>query len=449
MQLTTIKRINSLKPNELKEFYSSLDLDAKKEVSRILMPEKLTDIFYAKRYKFLYSGRGPGKSISVAKALLYIGDKKKIKVLCAREIQNSIKDSVHSSLKDLIFELEYNDYIVTENSIKHKITQTEFIFKGLKDEGKKQTIKSFSNIDIVWIEEAQSVSDESLKILDPTIRKKGSEIWFTFNRLLPDDPVWNFQQKIADEDKLLIYMTYLDNLFLPEILLKQALRSKKEYEDGLNEDYPHIWLGEPAQYSDRTIMKYSEVQNAINRNISDEGQIVVGVDVARFGKDRTVFFKRKGLKIIDWKVYPKTSIDEVVSYLIEFVGRNNTEVSIRVDDTGVGSGVTDYMMKYGYNVIPINFGQRAQDPDKYCNAIAEMWFHFRSIINTVSIPDIQELKNELLTREFGFDNQERRKIQSKEEYKKKYGKSPDYADALLLCYYNITGQSGYFIDGVI
>lgn len=451
MQFETIKEINSLNPIELDEFIKGLKTDEEKiEVLRVLMPLKLISIFKNKRYKFMHSGRGPGKSVSVAKALLKKGDNKRLRILCAREVQNSIKDSVHSTLKDLIIELNYKDYIVTEKTIYNKRTKTEFIFRGLLHEDTKQNIKSFSNIDIVWIEEAQSVSSGSLKILDPTIRKKGSEIWFTFNRLLPNDPVWEFQESIEGEEKIVIYMTYEDNLFLPEILLKQALRSKKRYEEKIDEDYPHIWLGEPASFGERTVLKYRDIIKAVERKIKEPtGGICVGADIARFGKDRTVFFKRKGFKIIDWKVYSKTSIDECVGYLIEFVGRTNTDIKIKIDDTGLGGGVTDYMMKYGYNVVPISFGGTAQEKDKYFNAISEMWFNFKDIIGEVDLPNIQELKNELATREYGFDNQERRRIQSKDEFKKKYGKSPDYADACLLCFYNVDNIDGYFFDGVI
>jgi phage terminase large subunit len=420
--------------------------------NRLRIPKKLKPILTTKkRYIAIHGGRGGAKSVSVSKILLHKAIEKKRRMLCVREIQNSIKDSVHSSLKDLIFELKYDrEYKVTENGIVHKRNKSDFIFMGLYLQDVKQTIKSYANVDICWVEEAQSVSEGSLKILDPTIRKKGSQIIFTFNRFLPDDPVWMFLQSIPDSEKLVIHINYDENNYLPDVLLKQALRSKAEYEENLNKDYPHIWLGNPAQYGDRTIIAYEELKQAVNRDIDDEGQIVIGVDVARFGKDRTIFFKRKGLKVIEWKSYPKTSVDEICDLLVEFTGRLNTHIPIRVDDTGIGGGVTDFMKRYGYNVIPVNFGQTAMDKDLYTNAISEMWFTFKDKLPEISIPDIQELRNELLTREYKFDNKQRRQVQSKEEYKKKYKKSPDFADALLLCFYDIVDDgAGYFIDGVI
>jgi phage terminase large subunit len=407
--------------------------------NRLRIPEKLQPIWDTKkRYIALYGGRGGAKSVSVSKLLLHRATEKRRRVLCTREIQNSIKDSVHSSLKDLIFELKYDcEYKVTENGITHKRNKSDFIFMGLYLQDRKQSIKSYANVDICWVEEAQSVSEGSLKILDPTIRKKGSQIIFTFNRFLPDDPVWKFLQRIPDEEKLIIHINYDENPYLTEVLLKQALRSKKEYEEGLNINYPHVWGGEPEQYGDRTIIPYKSLKGAINRTIDNIGQEVIGVDVARFGSDNTVFFKRKGLKVIEWKSYAKTSIDEVCDLLIEFTGRLNTHIPIKIDDTGVGGGVTDFMKRYGYNVVPVNFNQVAQDQDLYNNAISEMWFTFRDKLDEVCIPDIQELNNQLLTREYKFDNKQRRQVQSKDEYKKKYQKSPDFADALLLCYYDV------------
>jgi phage terminase large subunit len=427
-----------------RELYNYLILE-----NRIRMPDKMKAINNPSRYKFIYGGRGGAKSVSVAKKLLEMGTKRKIRVLCGREIQNSIKDSVHSSLKDLVNELAYDDYKVTENSIYHKRTKSEFIFMGLYRQEIKQTIKSYSNIDYAWIEEAQNVSAGSIKILDPTIRKENSEIWFTFNRLLPDDPVWHFMERIPEDKKTVININYYDNTFLPQVLLDQAIRSKKEYDEGISDDYLHVWLGECVQYSDKIILRLKDILEATNKNISDEGGYAIGVDVARYGKDKTVFFKRKGMKVVDWRVYEKQSLMDTAKELIQFVGRNNTKIPMKIDDTGLGGGVVDYLMKFGYNAIPINFGGRPLDPDKHNNVISEMWFQFKSIVNEVSIPDIQELKSELLTREYYIDNKERLCVESKDQYKKRYHKSPDYADALLLCYYNQEDEVGYLIDGII
>lgn len=402
--------------------------------NRTRCPKKLIDLDKKVRYKFARGGRGSGKSETFAKKLLYRADKEKLKILCTREIQNSIKDSVHALLKRLVEELMYSDYVVTDNSIYHIKNGSEFIFKGLWQQDKKQTIKSLDHVDICWIEEAQTVSKESLGILDPTLRKDDSEIWFSYNRLLHDDPVHVFNLSIPEDKKVDIESNYYDNEYITDVLLDQALRSKEAYENGTNDDYPHIWEGQPIQFGDRCIIPYSEVCKAVDRDIDSSGGIVVGADIARFGNDSIVFFKRKGLKIIDWKEYTKKDIIETATLLIDFVG--NTKDLVLIDDTGVGGGVTDYMRTYGYNAHGINFGGSPKNSDRYNNIVSEMWFEFRDIIDQVSLPDISRLKSELSSREWKMDIKQRRVVESKDDYKKRGFKSPDYADALLLCFYD-------------
>src|SRR5690606_22845726 len=105
---------------------------------------------------------------------------------------------------------------------------------------------------------------------------------------------------------------------------------------------------------------------AMERDIEADGAIEIGVDVARMGNDRTEFVKRKGLKEIDRQTFIKLRTTEVCDKL-ELFAQDNKEILIKVDDTGVGGGVTDEMLRRGYNVMPINFGQKPNVPDKYPN----------------------------------------------------------------------------------
>lgn len=415
---------------------------------RFEMPEKMKAFQKPKRYKFAWGGRGGGKSHSICKILLEFANRNKIKILCTREIQNSIADSVYSDLKEIIDDLYEFEYEVTKNEIINRNTGSIFRFVGLFRQDTKQSIKSYANFDICWVEEAQAISEGSLKILIPTIRKKNSEIWFSFNRLMPDDPVWKFKEKIEDHRKIEVNINLEDNLFATSELWDEYNEDKALFENGMNDDFLHIWGGEPYSYSQKTIFKVHEIYDAMQRKVSNEGDFEIGVDVARYGKDLTVFFMRKGFKIIKYEYYPKTSIDQVCDYLIAFVN-NNTKILIKVDDTGVGGGVTDYMIRYGFNIIGINNGSSAINNDKYNNRISELWFHLKSIINEVQLPEIQDLRTQLLTREWKIDNKGRRCIESKEEYKKRGFKSPDFADALLLCFAKDDTNYNPFIDNLI
>ena len=146
---------------------------------------------------------------------------------------------------------------------------------------------------------------------------------------------------------------------------------------------------------------------------------MIGCDVARFGDDRTVIYMRKGLKIVDSRTLRKADTVEVAQEIMTMAGDKKPRINI--DDTGVGGGVTDHLMHKGYNVNPVNFGSNAIDNDKFANTISEMWFHFKDIIDTVQLPDDTTLMEELTDRYYSFDTKERKKIESKDDYKKRNG----------------------------
>ena len=204
----------------------------------INIPRAFLPLLDPKRYKVYYGGRGGAKSHNYARAVLIRGMQKPIRVLCARELQGSIRDSVHKLLADIIHEhrLEYF-YKVQKDAIKGT-NGTEFFFKGLKHNSTE--IKSTEGIDICWVEEAEKVSDSSWEVLIPTIRKDRSEIWVSFNPKFPDDPTYVRHVLNADEDYLLKKVSYRDNPYFPDTLEKERLRLKKE--DPIA--YAHIWEGE-------------------------------------------------------------------------------------------------------------------------------------------------------------------------------------------------------------
>lgn len=208
------------------------------------IPDKLLPIFTAKeRFIDLYGGRGSAKSWTVADFLLIKGYEYKKRILCAREVQNSIKDSVHRLLSDRInthkldsFYRIKNDSIVGNNG-------TEFIFKGLLRN--IHDIKSMEGIDYAWIEEAHSVSRKSLEILVPTVRKEESQIIFTYNPTDKDDPI-HIDYTLSDRpDVLRIECNYTDNPFFPEVLRKEM-----EWDRANDIDkYNHIWGGQCLKHS--------------------------------------------------------------------------------------------------------------------------------------------------------------------------------------------------------
>ena len=192
------------------------------------------------RHIVLYGGRASGKSTSVALSLLVLGMNKKLRILCTREVQNSIADSVHKLLSDLISKYKLNTWGVQKDIIRNKQTGSEIFFKGLHNNS--QSIKSIEGIDIVWVEEAQSVSADSINTLVPTIRKAGSRLIWTFNRLTENDPVWELIVKKADDRT---FVQRINSDAIESLLSKEIIEEREKMRIDNPEMFEHVWLGEP------------------------------------------------------------------------------------------------------------------------------------------------------------------------------------------------------------
>ena len=205
------------------------------------------ELFRPHRYKVFYGGRGSGKSWSVARALLLLGYEKPMRILCAREIQRSISDSVHKLLCEQIDAIGLSGaYTITRDAIRCT-SGTEFIFKGLRSN--PQEIKSTEGIDICWVEEAAAVSADSWDILIPTVRKPNSEIWLTFNPLDESDPTYQRFVLNAPDDAYICKVNYDGNPAFPDVLKKEMEWLKvRDYES-----YLHIWEGEVRKHSNAVI----------------------------------------------------------------------------------------------------------------------------------------------------------------------------------------------------
>lgn len=223
---------------------TAVDTDIELHVAKVYKPLWKNP----KRRNYIYGGRGSGKSHDVAEYCLFRARQDKIKVLCTRELQNSIADSVYSLLKNKITDMHldyfftvYKDRIVGNNG-------SEFIFKGIHNNVSE--IKSMENISIAWLEESQSLSRESIDVIVPTIRAPGSILIFTFNPYKDNDPIY-MEMKNATEDDLVIKANYSDNPWFPEELRLEMERDKKnDYQK-----YLWVWEGECLGLSDAQIFR--------------------------------------------------------------------------------------------------------------------------------------------------------------------------------------------------
>lgn len=205
----------------------------------VQFPEKMHFLFTPKRYKVLYGGRGGAKSWAIARALLILGMRRSLRVLCARETQKSIEDSVHRLLSDQIEAMGLGGFYTIEKQAIFGPNGTRFRFEGIRHNVGK--IKSFEGIDVCWVEEAEAVSEASWRALTPTIRKPGSEIWVSFNPGLKSDPT--YQRFVVDppENCISVKVSWRDNPWFPEVLRKEMEEMRAKDFDA----YLNIWEGNP------------------------------------------------------------------------------------------------------------------------------------------------------------------------------------------------------------
>jgi len=207
-------------------------------------PEKLGFLFEPHRYKVAYGGRGGAKSWGYARALLLLGAESTKRILCCREVQKSIKDSVHKLLSDQIEALGLGGfYQILANEIRGA-NGTEFSFVGLANQT-TDSIKSYEGYDYCWAEEAHKISRRSWDILIPTIRKESSEIWISLNPELDTDETYVRFVANPPASARVVEINHSDNPWFPGVLESERLELKRQVEKGLrsSDDYDNIWEG--------------------------------------------------------------------------------------------------------------------------------------------------------------------------------------------------------------
>lgn len=238
------------------------------EVVKAEWPSALQCLFWESvngfpvRYRVLHGGRGSGKSWGIARALVVLAAQKTLRVLCARELQNSIRDSVHKVLCDQIDALGLGKFYQIEQArIYCPATGSEFSFEGIRNNITK--IKSYEGIDICWVEEADKVTKTSWEVLIPTIRKVGSEIWVSFNPNLETDDTYVRFVLHPPKNAIVQKVNWRDNPFFSPVLKQEMLDLKSRDRDA----YLHVWEGECKKSLDGAV--YADEL----RDCAEEGRV--------------------------------------------------------------------------------------------------------------------------------------------------------------------------------
>jgi len=314
-------------------------------VSSVQLPEAFADLWEPARYKAFYGGRGSAKSHSFAQALIIQAAQKPMRVGCFREVQLSIKDSVKRLLDDKIAEAGLQGFYHSLDNEIRGANGSSFVFRGLRAID-ANTIKSLEGLDVAWVEEASSVSQKSIDILRPTIRKPNSEIWFTWNPDQASDPVDHmFRGEAGPPPRSIVRrVNWDDNPFFPDVL-----REELEWDRSRDpEKYAHIWLGEYNTNSEARVFRNWRVEafdppaEAVYRFGADWGYAVDPTVLVRgYITGRTLY--------IDQEVYAVgCEIDNTPALFDKIEG--SRKWTIRADSSRPET--ISFMQRKGFKIIP-------------------------------------------------------------------------------------------------
>ncbi len=315
-------------------------------------------------FKVMYGGRGGLKTWGAARALIILASQKQYRILCAREFQGSIRDSVHAVLKDQIELMGMSDdWIIGNDKILNTRNGSYFIFEGLKNNAK--TVKGKEKINFCWCEEAESISWESWEYLIPTIKRvPGAEIWVTFN---PSDEMDATHQMFITNPRKgqwTNYSTYLDNPWLPQGFLDDVEQMKEEN----YKKYLHYYMGEPNTNFEEAIIQPEWVNAALDAHITLDWE-VLGAHITSFDPADTGDFKamatRHSSVVTHLEEWSSGEIQDAIprAYKQAFDTRS---LQLVVDADGLGAsmkiGLDKWEKEFNTKYIPFHGGGKVRDP---------------------------------------------------------------------------------------
>lgn len=414
------------------------------------------------RYRVLYGGRASSKSWELAGMAAMIAQSANTRFLCVRRFQNKIKESVYTLIKAQIENFGFTGFDPRAAEIYHA-NGSEFVFYGI--ERNVDEIKSFEGADILWIEEAHNLTKEQWDILEPTIRKEGSEIWISFNPRLITDFVYQRFIVNTPKNSRVRLINYDENPFLSQTMLNQINERKEED----FEEYQHIYMGVPRTDDDAAIIKRSWVEAAIDAHkhldIDMTGARTVGYDVADSGEDKNAITVMNGsiaLHVEEWKA-PEDELAQSAKRAWAAVGNgrmiyDSIGVGAHVGSTLREAGIDSGFYKFNAGGAVVNpleeYGAGVTNGEKFENLKAQAWRdvsdRLRNTFNAINkgmeyspsdlisissdIPTalLEKLKTELSTPHVRYSKRGLDMVETKDELKKRDIMSPNLADSFVM-----------------
>lgn len=319
------------------------------------------------RYKSAKGGRGSGKTWAVATLLVLRAVQQKTRIACCREFQASIKVSAKPALEIAIHRLGLDDYFTINKQTIDCYNGSHFFFSGM--ERNRESIRGWEDVDIVWVEEAQRMSHATAKVLLPTIRKAGSELWFTWN---PEDRAdWAWERFVVQYDPaepgvISDHVNYDSNAFFPDEANRERIRDKTWQP----ELYNHIWLGEPNDAGgESNLIPYKLLEACVEgyrqglwKGVSETFPWESGLDIADQGVDWNALTMRQG-PVIDYWLRWRADDPKETCLRAHGFNRDRQISRMMYDAGGHGAPVRVFLREIqdrGYAVRPELFGGKVK-----------------------------------------------------------------------------------------
>ncbi len=418
------------------------------ELPEILdIPEKLIPVITnINKYSYFLidGGRGGGKSQSIARIILWLSEKRRVRVCCGRETQATISDSVHKIFSDLIDEYNLN-FTVKSNKIIHNTSESDIIFKGFREQG-RVNIKGLEGVDILWIDEAQAITKSTLDVIIPTIRKKNSIVIFTMNRLTRKDAVYS--EFVSRDDCLHIKINYYDNKYCPQKLINEAKRCKEKN----SSDYEHIWEGNPLDTTNDFLFSSTKLDKAANISFYKDNSPVVrclSVDLAGNGGDFCVASFIESKNAVQWSLekqeyWNEPDTDITKGRILNLYNTWKPKLLI-LDADGLGYPIYVSIKNVISSAIKFNGAASSNRPNAL-NRRADGYLTLKEFIDNEWLKVQSDLiLNQLEYIKKSYKTNGQIFIQSKKDMKAEHGESPDFADSLMMGIYAVNYYS-YLLD---